>query len=91
MMNESDLGGRIAVVTDGACDIELPKPQRHQCSRRNSRSEDASNCISILPMRRPLSITVCRVSRWPKTVARRQRSTARWRPRSIAASPFRSG
>ena len=28
MMNESDLGGRIAVVTGGACDIELPKPQR---------------------------------------------------------------
>ena len=42
MMNESDLGGRIAVVTGGACGIELPKPQRHQCSRRNSRSEDAS-------------------------------------------------
>ena len=91
MMNESDLGDRIAVVTGGACGIELPKPQRHQCSRRNSRSEDASNCISILPMRRPLSITVCRVSRWPKTVARRQRSTARWRSRSIAASPLRAG
>ena len=42
MMNESDLGDRIAVVTGGACGIELPKPQRHQCSRRNSRSEDAS-------------------------------------------------
>ena len=29
MMNESDLGDRIAVVTGGACGIELPKTWRH--------------------------------------------------------------
>ena len=42
MMNQIDLGGRIAAVTSDARGIGLPKPQRRRCSRRNSRSEDAS-------------------------------------------------